>query len=316
MILTVTLNPALDRIYEIDDFTPHRLHRLTEATASLLLPGGKGVNISFFLKKLGVDTTAMGLAAGRAGHILVDGVNRLGIPVNFAYTEGETRTNTFILDRRNQTLTEIIEPGPVAIPHSSDFLWSSFGRTLEDASSVVVAGSPARGLPPGYMDRLITSCQARGRPVLLHCASPHLERTLSAEPDFVVPDMRGRHELFDRPLDGSDAFLEAGRRILGEYERVDTVFFVHRLEYPTAVTREGAFVFRPQNLRIAGMLGYADAVCAGFLCGLRRGLPKPQALRFACAAGLVNVESTDKLHLEGQDVQAAVERIDVEEFSL
>ena len=85
MILTVTLNPAIDKILILNNFEVHKLHRLEAEEMSMITPGGKGVNIAYTLKLLGNEVIASGFAGGHSGHMLCDAIREIGITTNFIF---------------------------------------------------------------------------------------------------------------------------------------------------------------------------------------------------------------------------------------
>ena len=155
MILTITLNPAIDKILILERFELHKLHRLNSEELTMTLPGGKGVNIALNLKVLGNEVIATGFAGGHAGHLLCDGLRQKGITTSFVFTGDATRTNISILDLKNETLTEINDFGQEVTTEDIDYFFDNYTRLLNRIKYVVIAGSVPRGVPDDVYNKLI-----------------------------------------------------------------------------------------------------------------------------------------------------------------
>ena len=142
MILTVTLNPTLDKFYWVDRL-PLSLERVEEeilirAKKSATSAGGKGINVSIFLACMGVDTVAMGFLAGHTGQIILRDVLARGVTANFVWIEGENRTNVTIIERgKEYHPVKIHEQGPAIPPHAVDMFLRKYRRMLRRAEYVV-----------------------------------------------------------------------------------------------------------------------------------------------------------------------------------
>ncbi len=314
MILTVTLNPALDKILILNNFALHKLHRLDAREMSMVSPGGKGVNIAYTLKILGNEVIASGFAGGHAGHMLCDGIREHGITTHFIFTEGATRTNTSILDLKHETLTEVNDLGQ-EIPYDDiEFFVENYERLLNRIELVVIAGSLPKGVGVDVYKRLITIAKEYKKKVIIHTKPNLTEAFLRTSPFAICPDMRSQHTLFGKEIDGIDQFIETGKYILEQSPETEWVLFIHRIENVVAVTPEKSYILRPQNLKIVNMLGYGDAYLAGFIHGINQNFPPVRTLRFASASGLTDVEDIFKEIRKVDKIEENISRIDVEEI--
>jgi len=314
MILTVTLNPAIDKILILDSFEVHKLHRLQSTEMSMVAAGGKGVNIAQTLAKLGDQVIASGFAGEHTGHLLCDAIRHAGITTNFIFTQGPTRTNISILDRKNETLTEINDFGQEIPTEDIQFFMENYERLLARVEWVVIAGSLPRGVEPGIFIELIAKANALGKKVVVHTAPKHTELLMQAQPFMINPDMRSNHILLGNEVDGVDQFLEVGQTILEKCPRSELVIFTHRLENVVAVTRQKGYVMRPKDLKIVNMLGYGDSYLAGFIHAHILTPKLVDALRYASAAGLTNVEQLCKEVQDVGGIDTNLPRIQIEEI--
>lgn len=312
MITTVTLNPAIDRVYLVNNFKVHKLHRLEQGD-SILSPGGKGVNIAISLQKLGLPTLAMGFAGGTRGRVLTQEIRKEGVATSFIFTAAETRTDISIFDREKNTLTEINESGSTVPQEEIDLFVDNYKKALNDTTLLIIGGSIPPKVKNNLYADLIRYAQEKNIRTIVHTSPKFIEYAIEAEATIINPDMRSSHELFGKPLDGVEEFIKAGKEILSKRKKTELVLFSHRLENVVAVTREKTFILRPQELKIINMLGYGDAVVAGLAYGLENKMSWADALKFACAAGLTNVESIEKQATDLTKIKANLPRIGIEE---
>lgn len=186
MILTVTLNTALDLTYRVPALRPHTTHRVSEVTER---PGGKGVNVARVLAALGHEVTVTGFVGGATGDRFGDmlaGVPRLTdalVPVS-----GTTRRTVAVVDAETGDTTQLNEPGPVIAPME----WSGFVERYEQlaraATAVALCGSLPPGVPVGAYAQLVRVARALGVPVLLDTSGEPLRRGVAARPDIVKPN--------------------------------------------------------------------------------------------------------------------------------
>ncbi len=315
MITTITLNPAIDKIYLVDDFRTHKLHRLHDKETTITQPGGKGVNIAITLKRLGIDNViAMGFAGGHAGRMLTEEIRKEGVTTNFIHVEPETRTDVSIIDNFKNTLTEINESGREVEAEDLEMFIDNYKKVLNRTKYVVIAGSMPPGVPRDFYGKLVALAKEYGCKPIVHAAPDLTEIAIKEGPYLINPDMRSNHTLFGKQIDGVEQFIEEGRRIIGQSKDIEIVIFSHRIENVVAVTRKNAYVLRPKNLKIVNMLGYGDAGVAGFIYALYTGMSEAEALRFGWATALTNVESIDKQTGDIEQVKKNLDRLELEVF--
>jgi fructose-1-phosphate kinase PfkB-like protein len=257
---------------------------------------------------------ASGFAGGHAGHMLSDNIRKEGITTNFIFTEGDTRTNTSILDLENETLTEINDFGQEIEPEDLEFFLENYSRLLHRSKMVVLAGSLPQGLSKDTYVRMIQMANKQNKKIVFHAAPKYCDPIMGYSPFLINPDMRSSHQLLGKPLDGVEQFMLVGKDILLQNRDTEIVLFTHRIENVVAVTRSESYILYPQDLNITNMLGYADAYLAGFIHKYIENGAIPEALKFASAVGLSNVESLYKIAYDAQTVNENLERILIEKI--
>ena len=246
MIYTVTLNPALDKTVEIPDFVPGRVNRITALRTD---PGGKGLNVSKVIAKLGGDSEAFVLLGGSAGRAVATALEGLGVRCHIAWGEGETRTNLKIVDPVRRINTDINETGFAVPPALTDGLLDRLTAALRPGDIVVLAGSLPPGAPADTYATWITRCKAAGARVFLDADGAALAEGLRAKPFLVKPNDEELSRLLGRELRGVPALADAARQLVATgvenvvvsmggagaiYANADTVLRTEGLSVPCA----------------------------------------------------------------------------------
>jgi tagatose 6-phosphate kinase len=272
VILTVTLNTALDITYRVRSLRPHASHRVSEVTER---PGGKGVNVARVLAALGHEVTVTGFTGGATGRVVqellaaVPGVVDALVPVS-----GATRRTIAVVDEQTGDTTQLNEPGPMVTPAE----WSAFQEAYEDllpsASAVALCGSLPPGVPVGAYAGLVRTARAAGVPVLLDTSGEALRRGVAARPDIIKPNA---DELAE--LTGSHEPLRAPAAVVASLGP----------EGLLAATRDGRWRATPPTSVRGNPTGAGDSAVAGLLSGLVEHLPWPDRLIRATALSAATV---------------------------
>lgn len=317
MIITVTMNPAVDKVYWVDDLKVADATQeefLTRARRSATFAGGKGVNVSIFLSQIGVENVAMGLVAGHTGHVVVRDLRDRGVTTNFVWTRGETRTNVTVLEKGREYIPVFIDEGgaPVSASEVDRFL-RRYRQMLKRASWVVLGGSLRPGIEPVLCRELVEMAAAAGAKAILSAGGEALIEGIKAGPYLVKPDTREQRRLMGIRLTDRDAIIEAGREIAAAGAEV--VIISHEVTGDIAVTSEGTvweIKAEVPSSRFKNLIGADDAFLAGILYKLTEGEPLAQALRFGLAAGLLSAESENKMVGDLEEIERAAEKVTVE----
>ncbi|WP_369213505.1 1-phosphofructokinase family hexose kinase [Streptomyces flavofungini] len=283
MILTVTLNTALDLTYRVPALTPHASHRVTAVTER---PGGKGLNVARVLAALGHDVTVTGFAGGDTGRALRDqlAADEARVTDALAPVAGATRRTLAVVDATTGDTTQFNEPGPAISPDE----WAAFLGTYEEllrtpgTHAVALCGSLPPGVPVGAYALLVRAARAARVPVLLDTSGEPLRRGVAARPDIVKPnadelaELTGSHE-------PEQATRDARRR------GAHTVVASLGAQGVLAVTPDGTWQARPPAMVRGNPTGAGDSAVAGLLSGLAEGLPWPDRLARAVALSAATV---------------------------
>ncbi|MEU5235809.1 1-phosphofructokinase family hexose kinase [Streptomyces lydicus] len=281
MILTVTLNAALDITYRLPRLRPHGTNRVTEVSER---PGGKGLNVARVLASLGHRTVATGFAGGGTGEALRALLADTGVTDALVPVGGASRRTVAVVDEAGGDTTQLNEPGPTVSPAEWDAFLGTYRELLDGARAVALCGSLPPGVPVDVYARLTRAARTAGVPVLLDTSGEPLRRGLAARPDLAKPNA---DEL--AALTGSTEPLRAARdaRRRGAHAVAASLGPDGML----AVTADGVWQAAPPQ-RIAGNpTGAGDSAVAGLLSGLVEDLPWPDRLSRAVALSAATVRA-------------------------
>jgi 1-phosphofructokinase family hexose kinase len=287
MIVTVTLNAAVDRTLAVPSFQIGQRHR---ASVGFTSAGGKGINIARALKRLGAPVVATGLAGGRTGTLIVEELTAEGILNDFVRIREESRTSTAVLDPTSNAYTEINEWGPDVQEDELEILADKLAYLCQGAEFLVLAGSLPRGVEPGFYGELIREANRRGVATILDAEGEALRLGVEAEPHLVSPNMREAealvgHEFSDSEdlAGGLDEIAELGaRNVLITLETGCYALF--REDRDDVRLRADAPI-----LDAVSRVGAGDTLLAGFVAARLSGRPFEEAVRAGVGAGSASV---------------------------
>src|SRR5215210_5683232 len=283
MIVTVTLNAAIDRTLTVPNFQRGRRHR---ASAGLTLAGGKGINVARALKALGVPVVATGLVGGATGTRIVEALTHEAILNDFVRIDGESRTSTAVVDPTGGTYTEINEWGPVVATEELETLLEKLHYLSQGAELVVFAGSLPRDVDDAFYAEAIRDLNRRHVPAALDCDGEPLRCGVEAEPSLVTPNQSEAESLVGHEFHDEEDFQLALQRIAERGARNVIITREHGCVALLRADRE------ERRLRAVAPLvdpisdiGSGDVLLAGFLAARSQGRTLEEALRAAVAAG-------------------------------
>ncbi|MFJ8882727.1 1-phosphofructokinase family hexose kinase [Streptomyces sp. NPDC102402] len=307
MILTVTLNTALDLTYAVPALVPHSSHRVREVTER---PGGKGVNVARVLSALGHDTVVTGFAGGATGAVLRELLGALphGPADALVTVAGNTRRTLAVVDRSSGDTTQLNEPGPHIGPGEWAAFLGTFGDLLPAAEAVALCGSLPPGIHVGAYAELIRLARTAGVPVLLDTGGEPLRRGIAARPDLVKPNA---DELAQ--LTGAREPLRATRdaRRRGAHSVVASLGADGLL----AVTPDGIFRAAPPSAVRGNPTGAGDSAVAGLLSAIAEGLGWQDRLVRAVALSTATVLAPAAGEFDRAAYEDLLDRVTVEQHA-
>ena len=283
MIVTVTLNAALDVAYEAEGLAWEATRDITRVRHRA---GGSGVAVARVLYKFGHEVVVAGLAGGSTGELIKEDLGRSGIPVALTGISQESRRMLAVTDTTSGQTMRLREPGPYVTTEELGRFARDYRGMLSDATAVVLCGSLPLGLPPEIYGSLATYAAEAGVPVILSTGGEALRHAAARRPDLVVPD--DENEPAAAPEALADALLAQG----------PVAVAVPAGDRITAVTKAGRW-----RAALPGQtLGAPGPLVGGLVPGLLLGWSWPDLLRNAAAvaaaatvAGDVNLTEYERL---------------------
>ena len=279
MIVTVGLNPAIDKILIVPGFRPGATNR---ATIERVDVGGKGINVALNLRRFGCDVMATGFVGAEDRYAIPATLARSGIAADFVTVPGETRVNLKVIDPLSGHETEINEPG-LAVPSPAIEALAARLRTLSRRATVMVfSGSLPPEVPADLYARLIALARAEGVRTVLDTAGAALAHGVSAGPDLAKPNRAEAEELLEASIGDEDSLVAAASSILALGARS----VVLSLGAGGALSASAAELCRarPPAVAVRSTVGAGDAMVAALAYGLMKSLALSDALRLATAA--------------------------------
>jgi 1-phosphofructokinase/tagatose 6-phosphate kinase len=290
MIITVTLNAAIDKSLSVPNFRIGRRHRTVEQRT---MAGGKGVNIARALKALGQPVIATGMAGGATGTRIVEQLTEESILNDFVRIREESRTNTSVLDPTDGKQTEVNERGPAVSEHEVELFRDKLLYLARGAAIVVFAGSLPRGVDADIYASLIRELQRSGVTTVIDTDGDPLHQSVRAEPDVVSPNVLEAEELVGHEFNDDGERSLAVREIvaLGAREAIMTLpdgcFAQVLIDGQPCLRRARVEPREPVATR-----GSGDAFLAGYVAARYSDSSPEECLRFGVACG---AESTGRL---------------------
>ncbi|MFH8474607.1 1-phosphofructokinase family hexose kinase [Streptomyces sp. NPDC018000] len=323
MILTVTLNTALDLTYGVPELVPHASHRVSDMSER---PGGKGLNVARVLSALGHDTVVTGFAGGATGAVLRELLAGLSpqdadteagndsVPAAAPITDalvtvaGNTRRTIAVVDRATGDTTQLNEPGPLVTTAAWTTLIGRYQELLTGADAVALCGSLPPGIHVGAYAELVRLARTAGVPVLLDTSGEPLRRGIAARPDLIKPNADELAQLTGS-RDPLRATHDARRR--GAHGVVASLGPDGML----AVTPAGIWQASPPAKVLGNPTGAGDSAVAGLLSGLVEGLSWPDRLRRAVALSTATVLSPTAGDFDRAAYEELLPRVGIEEHA-
>lgn len=283
-ILTLTLNPALDRTMYFDTFSAGTLNR---SSRSVMAPGGKGINVSRALYRMGVPTRAFSFRGGRCGALLAAMLEEEGFPCSFAESAAETRINIKLM-QQNGEYTEANEAGGPILPGELQNLIDLMLRSAESPQLFVLSGSIPQGVEKSVYNFLISRLRGRGHRVALDCDGEALRLGLKAGPCLIKPNHHELSALVGRPLRGAEEVIGAAEST--HVETGASVLCTMGENGAVYAGDEGIYTVNTPQVKAAGFACAGDTFLGAFLAVRETGGSLEDALRTASSAAAAKIE--------------------------
>lgn len=307
MILTVTLNAAIDKRYVVENFRVGEVNRVKECAYT---PGGKGLNVSKPAAIAGADVIATGFLGGHAGNYIEDSLKPFGIRSAFYHLEKESRSCINIWDEADRKQTELLEPGFEVSEKQFDEFAEMFRGLVQDADVVAMSGSVPRGLDGTAYQELVRICREAGKKVILDTSGKLLEAGIQAKPTLIKPNIDEIRMLTGKSCGHLEEMVEAAKGI--HESGVEYVAVSLGAEGSFLVCGEGIYRAQVPKINAVNTVGCGDSMIAGFAMGLSEGLPAPGMLRMASAISAAKALREETGFFVMEDMERILPKVRIE----
>ena len=278
MILTVTLNAAIDKRYVVENAKMGEVNRVKECTYT---PGGKGLNVSKPASIAGAKVVATGFVGGHAGHYIEESLAPFGIEAAFYHMKEESRSCINIWDSVNHVQTEYLEPGFTVSEADFNGFAEKFTGLVQKADVIAMSGSVSKGLDGKAYQKLVKICRDAGKKVILDTSGKLLEMGIEARPTMIKPNIDEIRMLTGKTCDNFEDMLDAAKEV--HKKGVEIVAVSLGGDGSFVVSDEGIYRARVPKIDAVNTVGCGDSMIAGFALGLSEGLSVKETLQKASA---------------------------------
>lgn len=284
MIYTVTLNPSIDYIVEVDHFQLDQLNRIDRESK---FPGGKGINVSRVLNTIGIKSKAFGFIGGFTGGFIQDTLNSEGVQTDFVKVKGDSRIN---IKLKTGEETELNGQGPALTKENIQELNDKL-EVLQEGDILVLAGSIPSSLPNTYYSELTKKFTDRGINVVVDAGGKILAEVLKERPFFVKPNHHELSELFGKEITTVEEVIPYGRKVV-EMGAQNVI---------VSMAGNGALLFTNSEVytatipkgNVLNSVGAGDSLVAGFIGTYSKERDFVKAFQTAIATGSATAFSQD-----------------------
>lgn len=309
MILTVTLNAAIDKRYVVEEFHPGCVNRVKECSYSA---GGKGLNVSRVAAIAGEKVTATGFVGGHAGNYITQALEGQKIKSDFVHINGESRSCINIYDESNHTQTEFLEPGVFVTDADKEEMLKKFLQLIDSCSVVAISGSVPKGVDSSLYKDMIQLARQHGRKVILDTSGTLLKESLEAVPTMIKPNMDEIRMLTGRELNSQEDLVEAALQI--RRSGIEVVVISCGSDGSLIACEEGVYRASVPRVDAVNTVGCGDSMIAGFAAGFSRGLSMVDTIKLASAISAANAMRMETGFFIPKDMQELLPKIKVDKI--
>ncbi|MDL2225224.1 1-phosphofructokinase family hexose kinase [Eubacteriales bacterium OttesenSCG-928-M02] len=311
MIVSVCLNPSIDREQTVFSFTYGGMNRVLETREDA---GGKGVNVALVVRALGADATLVGFAGETGFSLAAEKLAAVGCPVDMITIPGKVRTNLKLLDQSKNIVTEVNEPGPAVSAEHLAAMEELVKRWAKEAGTMVFTGSLPPGCPVDTYARLMAA--AKGENNAIHCVvdaeGEKLLAALGQQPSFIKPNDFELGMLLGQDFSTMEARLAGARTLLDKGAQVVLV----SMGPEGAMITDGVASYYAPAIPVAvkSTVGAGDAMVAAYCVAQERGLPLKERFVHAVAGGTAAIMTPGTLLVQLADYESLLPQVQVSEI--
>lgn len=284
MIITVTLNPAIDKTVTISNFTAGEVNRIETLRSDV---GGKGINVSKCLKELGCESTAAAFWGGEAGRSGEAQLQQSGVESLPVFIGGTTRTNMKIIDPEQGTNTDINEPGPQISPEELEQLIQKLDEKLNQGDILVLAGSIPAGISPDIYKELTIRYKEKGVKVFLDADGESFAEGIKASPYLIKPNIDELSRYAGEKITDIRGILKAVKPLL--QSGIEKIVVSMGAQGAVFIQKGRILIASSLNVPVLSTVGAGDSMVAALAYGEEKGLDEKKTYKLSMAMGAASV---------------------------
>jgi 1-phosphofructokinase family hexose kinase len=309
-ILTITLNPAVDKTVKVSNF---KIGKDFREESIFVSAGGKGINIARVLKYLDLPSIASGFLGGTNGAYIKQQLDKEGIKNDFCLIKGNTRTSLTIIDPSSNTITRVLERGPQITKKEQARFKRKFLNLLKICSYVIFSGRNIPGAPDSFYNELIKIAKRRDAVTVFDTSGKAFELGLRAKPFMIKPNLKEAEQVIGRELNSLLKIKEA-------------VYYFHKYGIKIVTITmgsKGAIAFNgtqmllaiPPRVKRKSPVGCGDAFIGGFITSLVRNKSFSECVKMAVACGAANALSINPGFIKPRVLKRILTRIKIRKIN-
>ncbi|MEK3888620.1 1-phosphofructokinase [Bacillus sp. FSL K6-3431] len=306
MIVTVTLNPAIDVSYRVSDFKIDQGHRVENGNKTA---GGKGLNVSRVLKSLSSEPLCTGFLGGESGAWVQAQLNQQGLQHSFVSIKEETRTCLAVIDEEKGTQTELMEKGPVVTEEEIEKFRSTMTHILREAKIIVASGSLPMGVPSYFYREIGELARAENIPFLLDTSGKSLDFGIEGKPFLIKPNQSELCHYMGESELSFESMMEAAKTICSK--GVQYVLISLGAGGAVLVGKEVILEAKIPAITAVNPVGSGDSMVAGMAYALQQQYDLDECLRWACACGMANAMEATTGTVQVKNVKQLLPKIKI-----
>lgn len=305
MIYTITFNPSIDYVVQVENFMPGEVNRVKQ---DFKYPGGKGINVSRVLNNLNVKSKALGFIGGFTGEYIMNALKNEGIDTDFIKVKGDTRINVKL---KSNEETEINGAGPQIDRNDIEKLFEKIEKLTSD-DFLVLAGNVQKTLPIDIYGQIQKNCLNNNVKVIVDTTGEALLNTLKHKPFLIKPNNHELSEIFNVPINTQEEIIHYGNKLLDM--GAQNVIVSMASNGALLICNEGVYHASAPKGTVKNSVGAGDSVIAGFLANYTSSLDIIKAFKWGASSGSATAFSLDLCKKD--EVERLLEQVEIIKLKL